>query len=518
LRPEERFVLSRWLTLRGLGVVSGVAFASFGVQVGGLVGSRGILPAVESLALLERWHEGARFVRAPTVFWLGASDRALEGVCTAGVALSTLLVAGVAPRTVLLALWAGYLSLTTVSANFLGYQWDALLLEALFVALFLAPPVAQERLARDPPPPRAALLLARLLLAKLMFLSGFAKLSSGDPTWRNLTALDYHYWTQPLPTWTSAWAAALPHAVHAASVVATLAIELALPFLLFAPRPLRRAAACVLIAFQVLLLATGNFAFFNLLTIVLCVPALDDACLARAMPRALRQRLDSARIPLAARACGACRVDSALVPLAAPGAGRSAPPLSTPLRRAVFSTGVALLLAANALVLAQRFAPGRLPEAAGRVLQALAPWGTVNLYGLFAVMTTKRPEILLEGTRDGVHWRPYEFRWKPGRLDRAPGFVAPHQPRLDWEMWFAALRGCRRSPWFARFAGRLLEGSEPVLRLLDSNPFPDAPPRAIRSTVYRYRFAAPGIRERTGRWWIREEPGAPFCRPFRARR
>jgi hypothetical protein len=491
LRTGERFVLSRWLTLRGLGLVSGIAFASFGVQVGGLVGSRGILPAVESLALLERWHEGARFVRAPTLFWLGASDRALEAVCTAGVALSALLVAGVAPRAVLVALWAAYLSLVTVSANFLSYQWDALLLESLVVAFFLAPPAAKERLRRDPPPPRAALLLARLLLAKLMFLSGFAKLASGDPTWRDLTALDFHYWTQPLPAWTSAFAAALPHAVHAASVVATLAIELALPLLLFAPRPLRRAAALALVAFQIALLATGNFAFFNLLTIVLCLPSLDDACLARALPRALRGRVDSPPAPPAARA--------------------------TPLRRAAFSAGVALLLAANALVLAQRFAPGRLPEPAREALRALAPWGTVSAYGLFAVMTTERPEILVEGTRDGVRWLPYEFRWKPGRLDRAPAFVAPHQPRLDWEMWFAALRGCRRSPWFARFAGRLLEGSEPVLRLLASNPFPDAPPRAIRSTLHRYRFAPAAERERTGRWWIREEPGAPFCPPFRTR-
>ena len=509
MRPEERFVLSRWLTLRGLGVVSGVAFASFGVQVGGLIGSRGILPAVESLALLERWHEGARFVRAPTLFWLGASDRALEGVCTAGVALSALLVAGVAPRAVLLALWAAYLSLATVSANFLGYQWDALLLEALCVALFLAPPVAWERLQRDPPPPHAALLLVHLLLAKLMFLSGFAKLASGDRTWRGLTALDYHYWTQPLPTWTSAWAAALPHAVHAASVVATLAVELVVPFLLFAPRPLRRAAALVLLAFQVLLMATGNFAFFNLLTIVLCASALDDACLARAIPRALRGRVDSARVPLAARACGACRL--------ALDEARSAPP-ATPLRRAVFAAGVALLLGTNALLLAQRLAPGHLPEPAANFLGAIAPWRTLNAYGLFAVMTTERREILVEGTRDGTRWLPYEFCWKPGRPDRAPGFVAPHQPRLDWEMWFAALRGCRRSPWFSRFAERLLEGSEPVLRLLESNPFPDALPREIRSSVHRYRLAPAPLRRRTGQWWIREEPGRPFCPPFRAKR
>ena len=462
-----------------------VAFASLGVQVGGLIGSRGILPASETLAFLERWHGDARFVRAPTLFWLAPSDRALEAACTAGVALSVLLVAGVAPRVVLAALWAAYLSLCTVAGQFLGYQWDALLVETLFAALFLAPPVWRERLPSDPPPPRPALLLARFLLLKLMFLSGFVKLASGDPSWRALTALDYHYWTQPIPAWTSAYAAALPHAVHAASVVVTFAIELAVPFLLFGPPTLRRAAALALIAFQILLMATGNFAFFNWLTIVLCVPALDDALLARLLPRALR------------------------IPSPRP------PPRATLPRRAVFACAIALLFGANALVVAQRISPAALPDPAADALAAIAPWRTVNGYGLFAVMTTGRPEILVEGTLDGMTWRAYEFRWKPGRLDRAPAFVAPHQPRLDWEMWFASLRGCRRSPWFPRFALRLLEGSEPVLRLLASNPFPDAPPRAVRSTVYRYRFAPPELRRRSGLWWTREEPGAPFCPTLR---
>ncbi len=467
-----------------------VAFASLGVQVQGLVGSRGIWPATETLTSLQRWHAGARFWRAPTLFWLGASDRALEAACTLGVLLSVLLVLGVAPRVVLVSLWAAYLSLCTAAGSFLGYQWDALLVESLCVALFLAPPVWRERPGCDPPPPRAALLLVRLLLFKLLFLSGFVKLASGDPTWRDLTALEYHYWTQPLPTWTSAYAAALPHAVQVASVLATFAVELAVPFLLFAPRRPRRAAVLVLVGFQLCLLATGNFAFFNLLTIVLCVAALDDAVLSRALPRALRRRF----------AFG--------VPLAAPRSSR--------LRRAAFASGLTLLVSTNALVLAQAvLPPGALPGLLIDARQAIAPWRTANGYGLFAVMTTERPEIIVEGSHDGSTWLAYEFRWKPGRLDRAPRFVAPHQPRLDWEMWFAALRGCRRSPWFPRFAKRLLEGSEPVLGLLASNPFPEAPPRELRSTVYRYRFASAQLRRRTGRWWTREEPGVPLCPTLR---
>jgi hypothetical protein len=481
--PARSYRLSRWLALRGLGAVAAVAFASLGVQVEGLLGSDGILPATETLAALERFHGEARFWRAPSLFWLGAGDAALLFSCAAGVALSLGLALGFAPRLALALLWALYLSFATVGDVFLGYQWDALLIEALLAALLLAPAGWRDSRAA-PEPSRLALLPLRFVLFKLMWLSGAAKLASGDPTWRDLSALEYHYWTQPLPTWTAVYADGLPDAFHALSVVVTLAVELALPFALWIPGRSRRLAALGTIGFQGFLAATGNFAFFNWLTIVLCLPFLDDALLLRALPRRLRARL-------------------APPPVAAPPPGR--------LRRVGLALVAGSLLGANALVLAQRLLPpAALPGPAIDVLECLAPWRSVNGYGLFAVMTTERPEIAVEGSAEGTTWRAYGFRWKPDRLEERPRFVAPHQPRLDWQMWFGALRGCSRSPWFLRFAQRLLEGSAPVRALLAEDPFPDAPPRYLRTQVERYRFATPEERSR-GLWWRREEPGLPYC-------
>jgi hypothetical protein len=471
--------------LRGIGAVSLVAFASLFSQILGLMGSQGIQPASDVLALYEQWAAGARFWRAPSLFWLGASDPALLLACGLGVLLSALLVAGLAPRLMLAALWLLYLSLATVGHVFLGYQWDALLIETFAVALLLAPPVWRERLRESPPSPRGALFLARLVLFKLMFLSGFVKLASGDETWRDLSALDFHYWTQPLPAWTSVYVDALPDLFHRASVLTTFGVELVLPFLLFIPGWPRRIAGLGLVGFQLVLIATGNFAFFNWLSIVLCLPALDDALLRRLLPSHLRERLASK--PAAARL------------------------RAGPMRRAGFGLTVALLVFANLAVLAQRtLPPDTLPDAITSGLRALAPFQSVNGYGLFAVMTTERPEILVEGSQDGSTWHAYEFRWKPGDLERRPRFVAPHQPRLDWQMWFAALRGCRRAPWYQGFSKRLLEGSRPVLDLLATNPFPDSPPRYVRGRIFQYRFADADNR-RTGRWWQREGPLRNFC-------
>ena len=139
------------------------------------------------------------------------------------------------------------------------------------------------------------------------------------------------------------------------------------------------------------------------------------------------------------------------------------------------------------------------------MLVRIAPFRSINSYGLFARMTVDRPEIVIEGTNDGRTWSAYEFKWKPGDPSRPPGFVAPHQPRLDWQMWFAALRSYERTGdrWFPRFLGKLLEGSPAVLELLETNPFPEAPPRWIRAVLYDYRFTDPATRRAEGLWWAR---------------
>lgn len=470
-----------WLYLRLLAVVYAAAFFSLWAQVDGLIGSGGILPAHDTLRALassETLGTG-RYWAAPTLCWLSSSDWFLSALCAGGVALAAALFLGFAPMACLMGLWAAYLSLATVCREFLWFQWDGLLLEAGFIAIFLAPRRLWSRPRRDPPAPRGALRLTRWLLFRLMFASAAVKLASGDPAWRDLTALRYHYETQPLPTWIGWYAHQLPLWLQRASSGATLVVEGLVPFLIFTPRRIRFAGAAVIVAHQILIAATGNYGFFNLLTIALCVPLLDDAV----WPKALRARL----LP------------------GTEGASRGSKP--------AWIRGTALTVL-FLLSLVPLFAAMRAPLSwlgpLRRAYQLASPLRTVNHYGLFAVMTKERPEILIEGSADGVTWKGYEFRYKPGEPTHRPDFVALHLPRLDWQMWFAAISDFRTEFWFARFCEKLLLGAEPVLRLLRTNPFPGTPPRYLRAVVYRYHFTDPAERRASGAWW-RREPLGPYC-------
>ena len=312
-----------------------------------------------------------------------------------------------------------------------------------------------------------------------MFSSGLVKLLSGDPAWRGLTALTFHYETQPLPTWPAWYAHQLPVWFHRFSAVVMFAIELIAPFLIAGPRRLRHLAGALLIALQGLIALTGNYAYFNLLTVALCLFLFDDAALAPVLGRLpLREPEGDAFLP----------------------------------RRPAFA--VAVLLAILGLVPLLRLLDRRIgsPPPLRWVSGLIQPFHLANGYGLFAVMTTERPEIVVEGSEDGETWGAYAFRFKPGDPGRRPAFVAPHQPRLDWQMWFAALGQCRDSPWLYGLFQRLLEGSPPVLALLADDPFPERPPRYVRALVYDYRFATAEERARTGHWWRRGEP-RPFCPP-----
>jgi hypothetical protein len=470
--PRPRHARVARLFLRLLGVVYLIAFLSLAVQVEGLVGSKGILPVSELLAWVRSQAGAERYWLLPTLSWLDPSDAFLLFLCYGGAGLALLLSLGLAPALLLLALFVFYLSLVCDGQVFLGYQWDSLLLEASFLAIFLAPLSLRLRRGFEPPP--VALWLLRFLLFRLMFSSGVVKLRSGDPAWRGLGALRYHYETQPIPTWTAWWAHQLPSWFQTLSCALMFGIELVAPLLIFAPRRLRLAAFFPLAGLQLLIAGTGNFAFFNLLASVLCVLLLDDAALpwreagraqaGRRWPRALLLPVAALTGPL-----------SALQLLLALGA---VPPLPSPL--------IALYRAAQ-------------------------PFRIVNSYGLFAIMTSERPEILVEGSNDGVVWKPYQFRFKPGDPLRAPSFVAPHQPRLDWQMWFAALGQCEENPWFARFLGRLGEGAPQVLGLLAANPFPERPPAHLRATLFNYHFTDRAARRATGAWWRRDANG-PYCR------
>ena len=481
------YQLARWSFLRSLGLIYLIAFLSLWVQLAGLIGANGILPAKGSMEIMRRQAAakkmGAeRYHLLPTFCWFNTSDAFLQGQCAAGAVLAIVLLIGVAPAPCLFLLWLLYLSLATISSEFLGFQWDNLLLEVGFLAIFFAPLQLMPKLARAPPPSRLVLWLFRWLLFRLMFESGCVKLLSGDPTWRNLSALTVHYETQPLPTWIAWYVHQLPRAAQTTSTTLMFGIELFFPFLIFTPRRPRQLACAALVFFQILIFLTGNYCFFNLLTSALCLLLLDDSSLRRLLPVKLRR--DS--------------IDHS----------QTSPSRSFRWPRQLTVPLFCVTLAVSFIQLVSTF---RLrlpwPSPVLAVYEWISPFRTINSYGLFAVMTTTRPEIIVQGSTNGTNWLDYEFKYKPGDTKQRPKFVEPHQPRLDWQMWFAALSNYQQNPWLMNFCVRLLQGKPEVLRLLKSNPFPDAPPRFIRALVYEYHFTDFATRRRTGAWWRRELKG-----------
>ncbi len=474
-RPSYR--LSNALFLRLLGLCYLAAFLSLWVQVDGLIGSRGIMPARDLLDAARSQLGGERWTALPTLSWLNASDGFLHFLCGAGTLAALLAAIGLVPAPALILCWISYLSLSNVGQPFLDFQWDLLLLETGFLGIWLAP-VRRLRVGAALEPSSMVRALLLWLLFRLMFSSGFVKLASGDPNWRNLTALTYHYWTQPLPPWTAWFVSHSSIWFHKFSCFVMFAVELGSPLLIVAPRRLRLIACGAMVGLQTIITATGNYAFFNLLTVALCVLLLDDSV----FPSRLRER--AAQDALAPRGRWPRFV---LAPVAAVVLVASLVEFGSTLRLRLPWPGLAISAARAAIRLR-----------------------SVGNYGLFMVMTTSRPEILVEGSEDGAAWRPYEFRWKPGNVMRRPRFVAPHQPRLDWQMWFAALGTCEENPWFIAFLGRLLQGSPDVERLLLRKPFPNHPPRYIRAVLYEYRFTDSAERRSTGAWWKREEKGL-YC-------
>jgi hypothetical protein len=469
-KASATWQLSCSLFVRGLGLVYLCAFLSLGAQLPGLIGEQGVLPA---RLLVERLHAlpgASAFWPTPTLAWFGASDGALQALWLGGVAASLLVLAGLAPAAALAAAWILYRSLATAGQTFLGFQWDSLLLEAGFLGIFFAPWTLRLSGAHATQASRAMRLLCWWLAFRLFFFSGFVKLASGDETWWGLNALAYHWWTQPLPAWTAWYVAELPDLVSRFSTAATLLIELAFPFLIWLGRTPRLIAVAGFAVLQLLIAATGSYGYFNLLALVLLAPLVDDTYWCRFLPLA-----SDAEIRAAPRIQGI----------------------------AVAVAAVFVLLTSVPLVLSQARLVEEMPAPVESLLEVAGRMQVVNTYGLFARMTTTRPEIVIEGSPDGVSWRPYVFRWKPGPLDRRPAFTGPHMPRLDWQMWFAALGPPERSPWLWSLLRHLLLGTRSVLDLLDTNPFPDAPPIAVRALLYEYRFSDAAQRAAMGAWWTR---------------
>ena len=500
VRPPTYFWARRWF-LRALGLIYLIAFVSFWVQVDGLIGSSGMSPVSQFLPAVRQQLGSDAYFLLPTLCWFDSSNAFLHFLCGGGVVLSLLLILGIAPALCLVALFVFYLSLASAGQVFLNFQWDVLLLETGFLSIFLAPWRIWPREllwwpesatpATSSPASRAGLFLLKILLFKLMLMSGVVKLTSGDNSWgwlnhsfhwSALTALNYHYWSQPLPTVFAWWTDKSPEWFKHFSVAFCLLVEMIAPFFIWAPRRPRLIAAGLIIFLQIVIALTGNYCFFNLLTIALCLLLIDDAFVLRMKGRAP----------------------------ASPASQELRPPNteSVAYRLSAYAAIAVIIvtLPINAWLIFSAFKPqSRPPGWLANFYEQLEAFRIVNGYGLFRVMTKDRCEIVIEGSTDGVEWLPYEFKWKPGDIKRVPGWCAPHQPRLDWQMWFAALESPEQNPWLLGLIVRLLEGSRDVTGLLARNPFPDKPPHYIRAMFYRYRFTSSEERRQTGSWWKRQE-------------
>jgi predicted DCC family thiol-disulfide oxidoreductase YuxK len=462
LQPAS-IALTSWLFLRLLALVYLAAFTSFTMQAPGLIGPEGILPAERYFAAVGAGLGPEKYWMLPSLLWLDASTTAIQLLGWTGSVISVLLLLNLLPRLCLPCLYLLYLSLFYGGQVFMSFQWDILLLECGFLAIFL------------PWAPRLFTWMYRWLLFRFMLQSGLVKLMSGDTSWRNLTALDFHFETQPLPSMLAWYADKLPSLVLQAGVVFTFVVELLVPFLILMPRRPRCVAAVSIALFQLTIIATGSYNYFNLLTLCLCLLLLDDQMIMRLCPASWPAH-----------------------------ASRQLPGRSGALRSTLLAVVALVYLVQSAVILNMTGNRTALSETARRVLTWSAPFHIANGYGLFAVMTTNRPEIIIEGSRDGREWLAYELPYKPGALDRAPRWATPHQPRLDWQLWFAALAPREHNPWLGGLMSGLLLGSEPILTLFQHNPFAEAPPQYIRASLYQYRFSERPTRQQTGDWWSRE--------------
>ncbi|HYN07384.1 MAG TPA: lipase maturation factor family protein [Vicinamibacterales bacterium] len=452
---------SRLVFERGLALIYLVAFVGAANQFVPLLGERGLLSVA-------RFTQAVPLRASPSLFFFWQSDTVLRIAAWSGVALSCLILLDIPQRrgalaaaAVWTALWILYLSFVNVGQTFYGFGWESLLLEAGFLAIFLG--------GRTTPPSIWLGWLWAWLLFRLMFGAGLIKLR-GDPCWRDLTCLDYYFETQPMPnplSWYFHW---MPAAVHRGGVAVNHFVELIVPFFYFTPAPLSSIAALVTIVFQLVLIVSGNLSWLNWLTIVLCLPLIDD------------------------------RWWSWL-------------PVTPPALEAPASMYRYVVYGLVAVVATLSIRPTRNLLSPSQMMNfSFNPLHIVNTYGAFGSITRTRYEIVLEGTDAPVvtpdtRWREYEFKGKPGDPARRPPQVAPYHLRLDWLMWFAAMSPAPRDAWFRSLVVRLLEGDRHVVSLLDSTPFPDRPPRFLRARYYRYRFTSPEERAATGAWWKRDLAG-----------
>lgn len=478
------YQISGWLFPRLMGLVFFAAFIGLWLQIDGLAGSRGILPVASQLHAVQSHFAAAgmpyeAWWQFPTLLWFGAGDGMLHFWLAVGTAAAVMMILGIAAAPAALVAWACYLSFVCAVPLFLNFQWDSLLLEAGLLAALYAP--WQWRLRSGScAPTRAGRLLVWWLLFRLMFESGVVKLhgfdANGTNAWLEGTALKFHYFTQPIPVWTAWWAARAPEWFQKLSLEAVFVIELALPFFILGPRRFRMAAFWGFTLLMTAIMCTGNYGFFNLLTLVLCITLVDDGC----WPSWLRDRTRIAAAPEKSRKGVIGRY----------------------LRTCV--SAILVLVTSLQFLAVLRIAP---PALFRPVLEAVQPFRSANSYGLFSVMTTERPEITIETSTDGYHWVPLRFRYKVSADSTAMPCFAPHMPRLDWLMWFAALEyRANGSPpaWLGPFLARLQDGSPAVWHLLAEEPPPVPRPDYFRIRLDLLTFATPEQKRSSGLFWNAE--------------
>lgn len=470
--------LTRFLILRLLGLVYLMAFLTWVNQGPALVGHHGLLPAHSELSAIAQALGGRLhgFAEVPSLFWLSDADAVMFGAGWMGVALSLAVLAGYANALMLLGLLALQVSLLPVGQIFYGFGWEIQLCETGFLCVFLVPLLDGRPFPRRGPSPIVMWLL-RWLIVRIMWGAGLIKLR-GDPCWRDLTCLDYHFATQPIPNPLSPLFHALPPLAHKLGVLFNHVAELVAPFFVFGPRRLRHVAAAVMAALQVILIASGNLAFLNWLTLLPIIACCDDGVWRHVLPAGLRAR--------------------------AAAAARGAQPSKTARH---LSIGLAVVVGALSVPAVLNLASGK--QAMNTSFTRLP---LVNTYGAFGTVGRQRDELIFEGTSDDVVtpatvWKAYEWKCKPGDPNRAPCWMSPYHRRLDWLAWFAAMSTPDRYPFMAHLVWKLLENDRPTLSLLATNPFPEAPPRHVRVDLYRYQMSPPTAKT----WWTRTrlEPWLP---------
>ena len=493
-------LIPRWLFLRAMGLIYFSAFYSLVFQIRGLIGPQGILPTNNYLdAVLHSAVAHARFWYVPSLVWISSSSHMLMALCWAGMIASIVLVLNFWPRAMLVVCFVCFLSFVAAAQDFSGYQSDGMLLGAGFVCLFFAPPGLRPGLGAEHPPSRASLFLLQWEWLRIYFESGVAKLASGEPQWRNFTAMDEYYQNGPLPTWIGWYMQHLPHWFHAGSVAATLAMELGLVWMILLPRRFRIILFFIVTVWELGVISTANYAFLNYIVLSLGILLVDDQFLLRCVPGRWRTQIANAA---AAKTLPATSLpeDSSRAPDHTVYA-RVRPHIRA-LKLAISAVMLTWIFYNTSAELIRMFLPTiPLPSAP---LTMLEPFRIADRYGLFAVMTRGRYEVEFQGSNDGQNWIPYPFRYKPQALNEPPGIYAPYQPRFDWNLWFASLENWRTSPIVPDTEIRLLSNDADVIELFGGNPFAKAPPKQIRAVLWQYWFTSMAEKHATGNWWRRE--------------